>query len=80
MVLNKDDDYKDINWRWYTVIGESCDHDVTTHDGKLIAFIETFKTWYHYLKGCKHEILILTNHNNLRQFMDIKSLSLRQDQ
>lgn len=77
MLLNKDNDYKDIKRRWCTVIGESCDHDITTHDGELIAFIKAFKTWYNYLKGCKHEILILVNHNNLRQFTDIKSLSSR---
>ena len=49
-----------------------------THNGKLLAIIETFKTWRHYLKGSQHEILVLTAHNNLRQFMDIKSLSSRQ--
>ena len=49
-----------------------------THDGKLLAIVEAFKTWRHYLKGCKHKVLVLTNHNNLRQFMDTKSLSSRQ--
>ena len=46
-----------------------------THDGKLLAIIEAFKTWHHYLKGCKHEVLIFINHNNLYYFIDIKSLS-----
>ncbi len=36
-----------------------------THDGKLLAIIEIFKTWRHYLKGCKHVVLMLTDHNNL---------------
>ena len=49
-----------------------------THDGELLAIVEAFKTWHHYLKGCKHEVLVLTNHNNLRSFMDTKSLSSRQ--
>ena len=35
-------------------------------------------TWHHYLKGCKHEVLVLTDHNNLHRFMDTKSLSSRQ--
>ncbi len=48
------------------------------HDGKLLAIVETFKTWRHYLEGCKHEVLVLTNHNNLQRFMDTKSLSSRQ--
>ena len=35
-----------------------------THDGKLLAIVEAFKTWRHYLEGCKHEVLVLTDHNN----------------
>ena len=49
-----------------------------THDGELLAIVEAFKTWRHYLEGCKHEVLVLTDHNNLRHFMDTKSLSSRQ--
>ena len=49
-----------------------------THDGELLAIVEAFKTWHHYLEGCKHEVLVLTDHNNLRCFMDTKSLSSRQ--
>ena len=49
-----------------------------THDGELLAIIEAFKTWKHYLEGCKHEFLMLTDHNNLQRFMDIKNLSSRQ--
>ena len=49
-----------------------------THDGELLAIVEAFKTWRHYLEGCKHEVLVLTDHNNLRRFMDMKNLSSRQ--
>ncbi len=49
-----------------------------THDGELLAIVEAFKTWRHYLKGCKHEVLVLTDHNNLQRFIDTKSLSSRQ--
>ena len=49
-----------------------------THNGKLLAIVEAFKTWRHYLEGCKHKVLILTDHNNLRHFIDTKSLSFRQ--
>ena len=49
-----------------------------THDGELLAIVEAFKTWLYYLEGCKHEVWVLTNHNNLRRFMDIKSLSFCQ--
>ncbi len=49
-----------------------------THDGELLAIVEAFKTWRHYLEGCKHEVLVLIDHNNLQRFMDTKSLSSRQ--
>ena len=49
-----------------------------THNGELLAIIEAFKTWRHYLEGWKHEVLVLTDHNNLCRFMDTKTLSFRQ--
>ena len=49
-----------------------------THNGELLAIVKAFKTWRHYLESCKHEVLVLTDHNNLRRFMDIKSLSFKQ--
>ena len=49
-----------------------------TYNGELLAFVEAFKTQHHYLKSYKHEVFILTNYNNLRCFMDTKSLSSRQ--
>ena len=49
-----------------------------THNGQLLAIVDAFKTWRHYLKGCKHEVFIFTDHNNLRCFIDIKSLSSQQ--
>ena len=49
-----------------------------THDAKLLAIVKAFKTWRHYLEGCKYEVLVLTDYNNLCWFMDTKSLSSRQ--
>ena len=49
-----------------------------THNGKLLAIVEAFKTWHHYLEDWKHKFLILTNHNNFRCFGDIKNLSSQQ--
>ena len=49
-----------------------------THDGELLAIVEAFKTWRHYLEGSQHEVLVLTDHNNLRRFMETKSLSSKQ--
>ncbi len=49
-----------------------------THDEELLTIVEAFKTWRHYLEGCKYKVLVFTDHNNLRRFMDTKSLSSRQ--
>ncbi len=46
-----------------------------THDQELLAIVEAFKTWRYYLEGCKYEVFVLTDHNNLRRFMNTKSLS-----
>ena len=46
-----------------------------THNSELLAIVEAFKTWRHYLKSYKHKVFVLTDHNNLQQFMDTKSLS-----
>ena len=49
-----------------------------TYNGKLLAIVEAFKTWRHYLKSCKHEVFMLTDHNNLQRFMNPKILSFKQ--
>ena len=49
-----------------------------THDGELLPIVEAFKTWRHYLKASRDEVLVLTDHNNFRRFMKTKSLSSRQ--
>ena len=46
-----------------------------TFNAKLLAIIEIFKNWCHYLEGCQYKILVLTDHNNLYWFIDTKSLS-----
>ena len=51
-----------------------------THNSQLLAIVEAFKTWQHYLKDCKHKVLVLINHNNLFCFMETKNLSFRQVQ
>ena len=56
----------------------SAETEYQIHNGKLLAIVKVFKTWRHYLKGCKHEFLVLTDHNILCCFMDTKSLSSKQ--
>ena len=69
-----------LEGRWHPVA--FCSHKMIpaetrfkTLDGELLAIIEAFKTWRYYLKSSQHEVLVLTNHNNLYRFIDTKSLS-----
>ena len=48
------------------------------YNRELLAIVESFKTWKHYLEGCKYKVLVLTDYNNLQRFMDTKSLSFKQ--
>ena len=37
-----------------------------THNAELLAIVEAFKNWRHYLEGCQYEVLVLIYYNNLR--------------
>ena len=48
-----------------------------TYNSKLLTIVKAFKTWRHYLEGCKYKVLVFTDYNNFYRFMDMKSLSSR---
>ena len=35
------------------------------HNKGLLAIIKAFKTWRHYLEGCKYKVFIFTDYNHL---------------
>ena len=49
-----------------------------THNDEFLAIAKAFQTWRHYLERSQHEVLIFIDNNNLRRFMDTKSLSSKQ--
>jgi hypothetical protein len=49
-----------------------------THDSELLAIVEAFKQWRHYLEGSRYPVVVLSDHANLRPFMTTKELSRRQ--
>ena len=49
-----------------------------THDKELLAIIEAFRKWRHYLAGGETPVEVLSDHNNLKYFMTTKSLTARQ--
>ena len=71
--------------QWHFVIYwlqklSSMKNNYEIHDLKLLAIVETFKQWCHYLKSNKYSVKILTDHNNLCEFMNVKTLNKRQAQ
>ena len=54
------------------------EHRYKTYDQELLAIVMAFKQWRHYCEGSFHAIEILTNHNNLKGFMNVKALNGRQ--
>ena len=47
------------------------------HNQKLLVIVIIFKHWCHYLKDSYQIIEILTDHNNLQEFMKVKELNRR---
>ena len=41
----------------------------------MLAIVECFKKWRHYLEGSKYPVEVIMNHNNLQQFLEKKMLS-----
>lgn len=48
------------------------------HDKELMAIIQCFKEWRHYLVGANHKIKVYTDHKNLTSFLTTKDLNKRQ--
>ena len=49
-----------------------------TYDRELLAIVESFKHWRHYLEGARHPVLVRCDHKNLEYFQTSKVLSRRQ--
>ena len=58
--------------------------DIKTHyeayNRELLAIIEIFKHWWHYLKGSRYPVVVKSNHANLQAFMDLKMKRLNRHQ
>ena len=59
-----------------TMIAAELNYDI--YDKELLAIVECFRLWRHYLEGAKYTIQVFTDHNNLQYFTTTKQLSRRQ--
>ncbi|KAH9263025.1 hypothetical protein BASA83_013663 [Batrachochytrium salamandrivorans] len=48
------------------------------YDKELLAVVDSFKHWRHFLQGDLHPIMVLCDHKNLEYFMTTKKLTRRQ--
>lgn len=46
-----------------------------TYNQDLMAIVEVFQTWHHYLEGYQYEVFVFTHYNNFYWFIDTKNLS-----
>ena len=48
------------------------------HDKELLAIVDSFQEWRHFLEGAQHPVMVYTDHKNLEYFMSTKVLNRRQ--
>ena len=48
------------------------------HDKGLLAIVDSFQEWRHFLEGAQHPVTVYTTHKNLEYFMSAKVLNRRQ--
>lgn len=47
------------------------------HDKELLAIVDLFQEWRHFLEGAQHPVTVHTDHKNLEYFMSAKVLNRR---
>ncbi len=78
-ILSQSDD--EDQWHsitfWFRMM-INVERNYETHDQKLLIIVAMFKHWWHYVKDSYHTVEVLTDHNNLKNFMNIQKLNERQ--
>ena len=76
---NGAESHQEDHWRpldFYSCKLVQAEYNYDTHDQELLAIVKSLKHWRHYLQGIHFEIL--TDHKNLKWFMETKVLNHRQ--
>ncbi len=78
-ILSQSDD--EDQWHsiafWFKMM-INVERNYETYDQKLLVIIVMFKHWWHYVKDNYHTVEVLTDHNNLKNFMNVWKLNERQ--
>ena len=62
---------------WFRIM-INVERNYETYDQKLLVIVAMFKHWWHYVKDNYHTVEVLTDHNNLKSFMNVQELNERQ--
>ena len=57
---------------------EKAEKNYEIHDKELLAIVTAFKIWHHHCHGSPYPIRVLTDHNNLKYFMETTKFNKRQ--
>ena len=79
IVLEQPDD--DEKWRpvaFFSRKFTTAERNYDVHDRELLAIVEAFKQWKHYLQGVREETVVKSDHHNLKYFTTTKELVGRQ--
>jgi hypothetical protein len=59
-----------IVYRSYKFFAAEINYEI--HDNELLAIIDAFEEWHHFLEGAQHTTTIYTNYKNLKYFMSAR--------
>ena len=48
------------------------------HDKELLAIVDSFEQWCHFLEGSPHQVIVYSDHKNLTYFQSARVLNRRQ--
>ncbi len=73
---NDEDQWHSIAF-WFRIMID-VERNYETYDQKLLVIVAMFKHWQHYVKDSYHTVEVLTDHNNLKSFMNVWKLNEKQ--
>ncbi len=75
-ILSQSDD--ENQWHliafWFRMMID-VERNYETYDQKLLIIVAMFKHWWYYVKDSYHTVKVLTDHNNLKNFMNVWKLN-----
>ena len=57
---------------------EAAEINYEIHDKELLAIVDSFEHWRHFLEGSPHQIIVYNDHKNLTYFQNARVLNRRQ--